>query len=89
VWDGKAAGGTAVAAGTYTVCVESAIQGGGHAFSSATIECGEKDATATAAKTAHFEAVGVSYAAKVGSKAGLVVRSSRDFGCVPAQASLP
>ena len=66
VWDGKDAAGNVVPHGTYQVCVESAIQGGGHAFSSATIECGEKDATATAEKTAHFEAVGVSYAAKGG-----------------------
>ncbi len=64
VWDGKDAAGKAVAPGTYKVCVETSVENGGHAFSSGTIECGDKNATVTLAKTQHFDDVPVMFAPK-------------------------
>jgi len=56
--------GKVVPPGTYKICIEAAYEHSGHSFSSATVMCGDKGATATMNGTQHFDGVQVAFALK-------------------------
>ncbi len=61
VWDGLDDGGKPVPKGNYSILVESNREHGNYAKESATIDCGQKKASATMKDTSEFEAVSIQF----------------------------